>query len=104
MSQPCEFVAGGAVAQFRLVAEGEQRLLAARRLAGSRDRKHRVARQIGRLFAPWCASESTVVADVATQLGERDEYLAGVRDDRAMGQIAPARGYAHELMQVIAVR
>ena len=49
MAEAGQLVARGAVAQLRLVAEREQRLLAARRLSGPRDRQHLVEREIGAL-------------------------------------------------------
>ena len=77
---------GGAIAQLRLVAEREQRLRASRRLAGTRDRQHFLARQIRGMAGPRPLGERAVMAHVPAQLRQRNEDLARV------GQIAPVRG------------
>src|SRR5579885_2756732 len=86
MTEPVEFLARGAVPQFRLVAEGEQRFLASGFLSGLRDRDHLFDRKI-RLFV--CARrmrEGAVMADVAAKLRERNENLARI------GNVLPVRG------------
>ena len=75
----------GAIAQFRLVAQGEQRLCAACGGACPRDRQHRLGRQIRWPLGARAFGERAVVAHVATQFGQRDEDLARI------GHRAPLR-------------
>ena len=57
------------------------------------DRDRLLDRQIGRLQRARRAGEGAVAADVAAQLGQRDEDLGRVADDDRMGEITPgARG------------
>ena len=88
VAQRGQRLARHAVAALGLVAEREQRLVAAGRGAGLRDRQHLVDRQIGRLQVARRMREGAVVADVAAQLGERDEHFPRVADDAR----APGRG------------
>jgi hypothetical protein len=64
MAEPRQRLARRAVAQFGLVAQREQRLLAAGLGAGLGDRQHLVAVEIGRLAAPRRMGEGAVVADI----------------------------------------
>ena len=98
MAQPREFVARCGVAQLRLVAEREQRLLAARPDAGRRDRQHLVEREIGIVAPARRLRERAVVADVAAKPGQRDEHLARIGNQRAVGRVPACRrrlGSAH---------
>jgi hypothetical protein len=67
---------GGLVAQLRLLAEGEQRFLAAHGGTVAGDLQHLVHGQVGRLQLARHLGERAVVADVAAQVGERNEHLA----------------------------
>ena len=78
MAEANELVGGAAVAALRLVAEREQRLLAARGRPGPRDGEHFVEGQIGALVLARGMSEHAVMADVAAKPCERDENLARV--------------------------
>ena len=73
---------GDPVAQLRLVAEREERLVAAGRRARPRDRQHLVDRHEGALAAPRRPGERAVVADVPAELRQRDEHLRRVGDER----------------------
>ncbi len=64
------------VAQLGLIAQGEQRLGAARRGAGAGNGEDLVRREIGRLASLRPLRESAVVADVAAEVGQRNEDLA----------------------------
>ncbi len=88
-----QFLARLPVAQLRLVAEREQGLVAAGPRAGARDGEHLVRGEEGALAAPRRMGEGAVVADIAAELGERDEHLARDGDDVAEPGIAhPRRG------------
>ena len=45
-------------------------------------------------------SKRAVVTNVAAKLGQRNEDLARVRDDRAVGGIAPARRHAQQRLKL----
>ena len=81
-------LAGGGIAQLRLVAEGEQGLLAARRDAASGDLQDLVGGQVGPGHLPRRLGEGAVVANVAAELGQRDEHLARIGQDAAEGVLA----------------
>ena len=76
-----QLLARGAVAELGLVAEREERLVAAGLGACARDREHLVGRHERALAAPRRLRERAVVADVAAELRQRDEDLRGVGDD-----------------------
>ncbi len=76
----CKLLACSAVAELGLVPEGEERLVAACLGPGTRDGEHLVRRHVGALAPPRRLRERAVVADVPTELRERDEDLRGVRD------------------------
>ena len=107
-----ELFARRAVAQLRLVAEREQRLLAAGRCAGARDRQHLVEREIGALALARRLREGAVVADVAAELRQRDEDLARIGDERpcaasrraAAARISGSSSQADERERLLAVR
>ena len=76
-----QLLARGPVAELGLVAEREERLVAARLGAGARDGEHLVGGHVRALAAARRLRERAVVADVAAELRQRDEDLRGVRDD-----------------------
>jgi len=96
MAERLELLACRAVAQLRLVAQGEQRLVAARLGAGAGDGEDLVAGQIDPLAAARRLGEGAVVTDVAAQLGERDEDLARIRHQPAMPDVAQRGGHPHQ--------
>ena len=91
-------LARGAVAQFRLVAQGEQRLGAAGRGAGAGDRQHLLGRQIRWPPGARPFGERAVVAHVATQLGQRDEHLSRVGHQASMRRVALCRRARHQFV------
>jgi hypothetical protein len=88
VAERLQFLARHRVSELRLVAEGEQRFLAAGHGPRARDAEHLVAREIGALAPPRRMREGAVVADVAAKPGQRDEHLPGVRHQRAVAGIA----------------
>ena len=70
VAEPGERLARRGIAQFGLVAEGEQRLVAARLGPGAGDRQHRLGVEISGLARPRRMGEGAVMADVAAQLGQ----------------------------------
>src|SRR5437899_1187080 len=87
-----ELLARDAVAELGLVAEREERLVAAGSGAGAGDRQHLVEREVGTLAPPRGPGEGAVVADVAAERRERDEDLGRVRDEGAVPVLPkPAR-------------
>src|SRR6516162_6505470 len=96
MSQARELIGGGSVAQLRLVAEREQRLLAACGTTRPRNGKRFVEGQIRPLVLTRRMSKRAVMTNVAAKLGQRNKNLARIRDDGAVGGVAPAGGRAHE--------
>ena len=85
-----ELLASDPVAQLGLVAEGEQRLRAARRGSRPGDLEHLVDRQEGSLAAARRPRERAVAADIAAQRRQRNEDLGRVRDEApACGATAP---------------
>ncbi len=76
-----QLLARGAVAKLGLVAEGEERLVAARLGARAGDGQHLVRRHERALAPARGLREGAVVADVAAELRQRDEDLRGVGDD-----------------------
>ena len=104
VAEPRQLLARRAVAQLGLVAEREQRLLAAGRGARARDRQHLVGREIGARVAARRLREGAVVAGVAAELGERDEHLARIGDARAVAWSRSAAAAVHQRGEIIAVR
>jgi hypothetical protein len=94
--EPTKFLSRYAIAQFRLVAEREQRLLAIRRGSGARDAKHLIAREIGSLAFARRMRKCAVVTNVPAELGQRNEDLAGPGDDAAVHGVAPRRRRLHQ--------
>ncbi len=70
-----------AVAKLGLVAEREERLVAAVCRSGARDVEHLVRPEKRALAAPGGPGEGAVVADVPAELCQRDEDLRRVGDD-----------------------
>ena len=77
-----ELVARSAVPELRLVAEREQRLAAPGRSPGARNLQDLVDRHVCALSTARRARERAVVADVATELRQRDEDFRRIRDER----------------------
>ncbi len=96
--RPCR-----AVAQLRLVAEREQRLLAVGRGPRARDGEHLVGREIGGGVAARRMREGAVVAAIAAEPGERDEHLARIGDAGAVASIAQRAGDRHQAGEIVAV-
>jgi hypothetical protein len=88
-TQRPQLLARGAVAKLRLIAQREQRFATAGGGAGARQLEHLVQRHVGALAAPRRTRERAVVADVAAELGQRDEQLWRERDQALAAQ--PAR-------------
>ena len=97
VAQRRQLFLGRAVTQLGLVTQREQRLGAARFLAGPGDRQHLVGRKIVGTAGVRRLREGAVVADIAAQLGQRDEDLSRIRDQSAMAMIARLRGIRHQL-------
>ena len=76
------------VAVLGAFAEGEQRLVAARRPAGAGNLQHLVEGEVRGLDPGRGFGEGAVSAAVTTQHGERDEDLGGEGDPVAMGALA----------------
>ena len=87
------------VAKLRLVAEGEQRLLAAGGAAGLGDRQNLVGRQIGGDASARRRGKGAVMADVAAEPRQRDEDLARVRDRMAESGIAESSGFRRQFVE-----
>ena len=79
-----QLVASRAVAQLRLVPEGEEGFAAAGSRACTRDLEDFLDRQVGPLAAARRLRERAVVTHVATELRQRDEDLRRVGDEPAV--------------------
>ena len=97
MPQPRQLFPRCRVAKLRLVAEGEQGLLAARRRAALCDIEDLVAGEIGAAELLWGLGEHAVVTNVAAELGERDEDLLGEADHAPMPGVPQGRRQRHQL-------
>jgi hypothetical protein len=104
MPQAIKLVTRRPVAKLRLVAQREQRLLAARLATGARDGAHRGMRQIGRLAGARCMGKGAVVADVTAKLGQGDEDLAGIGHQRPMSAIAAPRRRLRQQVEIVRIR
>ena len=93
-AEPVELLARRPVAQLGLVAEREQRLVAAGEPPAFGDREHLLLAHVAALAAPRRPGERAVVADVAAEVRERDEDL------RRVGHERPGRALARALAQV----
>jgi hypothetical protein len=89
-----------AVAQLGLVAEREERFLAACGSTRPRDGKDLLEREISRLAFARRVRERAVVAYVPAQLRERNENLARIRHHAAVRRVAARSGEAHEGAEV----
>ena len=89
-AEPLELLARGPVAQLGLVAEREERLVAAGVAALHGDREHLVGRHVAALAAARRPRERAVVADVAAEVRERDEDLGRERHERPWRALAGA--------------
>src|SRR5262249_22218967 len=94
----------GGVAQLRLVAEGEEGLLAAGGLALAGDVEDGLRREVVRLALARRARERAVVADIPAQLRQRDEHLLGEAHARAMTGAAKLFGQCGQSTEVLAFR
>ena len=95
-----EFGTRRAIPQLRLVTQREKRLPASGSRACPRNVDGRFRCQVAPLPAPRWMRERAVVADVPEQLGERNEYLAGIGDDLSMARIALRRRRRKERSEV----
>ncbi len=87
------------VAQLRLVPEGEEGFLAAGPGAGAGDVEHLLEAQVGLRQRARRLREGAVVAHVATQLRQRDEYLARVGDRASVAGEREGLGRRQQLLQ-----
>ena len=92
-----------AVAPLRLVAEREQRLLAARRCARPRDVEHLFRRHVGGLAPARRLREGAVMADVAAEMRQRNEYLARIADPGPVQPVAQPGRRIHQALKVAAI-
>ena len=104
MPEAIELGARRPVAQLRLVAEREQRLLATRVAPGARNLAHRVMRQVCRLAGARRVRKRAVVADVTAELGQRDEDLAGIGQQRTMPLVAAPRRGRQQQIEIVHIR
>jgi len=100
MSETSELIGGRSVAQLRLIAEREQGFLASRRLTRPRDGKRFIEREIGTLILARRTGKRAVVAHVAAELGQRNKDLARIRDDGAVGGVAPSGSRAQQRVEL----
>ena len=103
MAEPRQRFARRAIAQFGLVAQGEQRLLAAGLGAGLGDRQHLLLVEIGRLAVPRRMRKGAVMADVAAQLRQRDEDLLRIGHEIAVAAVAQCGGDRHQRAEIAAI-
>ena len=92
-------VARLAPAQFGLIAQRKQRFRATCLGAGTRNRQHFVWRQIRRTSRTGFFGEGAVMADIAAELGQRNEDLARIGQHAPMPCIAQSRGFFHQFRQ-----
>jgi len=88
------------VAQLGALAQGEQRLVAARRQAGPGDVDDLVVRQVGVGEARRGLGERAVAAAVLAEHRERDEDLGGVGHPVAVVAVPDLGGLGHHLVEV----
>ena len=91
--------AGLVPAVFRLVAQGEQGLLAAELPAGLGDGHHVLRSEERRVELGRRLGERAVVAVVPAQHGQRNEDLARVRDRAAVAEVAQPGGDLQQLAE-----
>ena len=92
-------LAGRLVAQFRLVPEGEERLLAAGLGGQARLAQDRVQRHVRRLALLRRLGEDAVVTDVPAQVSQRQEDLARVGDEVAVAPVTQFTGDIDQLVE-----
>ena len=92
-----------AVAPLRLVAQREQRFLAAGRGARPRNIQHLLRRHVGGLAPARRLGEGAVVADVPAEMRQGDEHLARIADPRPVQPVAQPRGGIHQALKVAAI-
>ena len=100
MAEALECCSRGGVSQLGFVSERKQHFLALRRLPRPSNLEHGVDRQVRRFVLTGRLREGAVVADVATELRQRDEHLTRVGDDVAVRGIATSCGRLHEPIEV----
>ena len=93
-----EGLPGGPVAQFGLFPEGKQGFLASRRCPLPRGFEHGLHAHVGGLLVPWGGGEGAVVADIPTQVRERDEELFGVGQKGAEAVIPQRARLGHHVL------
>ena len=98
-SEPVERLAGGAIAQLRLVAEGEQRLLAAGRPSGLGDRQHLIRREIGGAVPTRRRGEGAVVAHVAAKPRQWNEHFPRVGNRVSESGVTQPARFRRELVE-----
>ena len=96
VAEPVERLARCGIAQFRLVAQGEQSLMATGLGPGAGDRQHLLGAQVNRLSGAWRMGEGAVMTHVPAQLGQRDEDLGRIGYEPAMSGVAQCRGEHHQ--------
>ena len=96
VTEPRQSLAGRGVAQFGLVAQGEQSLVAAGRRTGAGDRQHLLGIEIDRLAGTRRVGEGAVMAHIAAQLGQRDKHLWRIRDEIAVADVAQSGRGRHQ--------
>ena len=93
-----QLVARDAVAELRLVAEREERLVTAGGRARAGDREHLVLGQVRALAAAGRVRERAVVADVPAELRQRDEDLRREGDEPPVPGLSKAAGVDGKLL------
>ena len=77
------------ITQFWLFTQGEKCFLAAHLSALATQFQYLLNTHIGLWDMPGCLGEGAVVADIATQMGQRNEHLARIADKVPVREIAP---------------
>ncbi len=87
MAQLRQLFAGDAVAQFRLIAQSEQRFLAAGIGADAGHGENFIGGHIGPLALARRMGEGAIVANIPAQLGQGDENFPGITDQTVMAPV-----------------
>ena len=103
MSERRQLVAGDAIPPVRFVAECKQDFAASGHGARPGDGKHFVRAQVGGPVFARRTGEGAIVTGIATELRERNEDFARIRDDAAVGAIAAFGGSRHHCRKIVAV-
>ena len=101
---PARPLARGLVAQLRFLAEGEQRFPASERGAVAGNFEYLVHTHVGCFQLARHLRKGAIVANIAAQVGEWNKDLAGVGDNVAEADVAPASGDAGERRGISTVR